>query len=90
MAERGIDISRQASKTLEPFVNRKLDYVITVCDRANQSCPTFPQARHRLHWPFPDPGQAQGGEAERLAVFRDVSQGIETRLRTFAAVELAS
>src|SRR5690242_8081422 len=50
MRKRGIDISGQWSKTLDRFLGEPWDYVITVCDDANESCPIFPGAKHRLHW----------------------------------------
>lgn len=72
MAELGIDISRQESKTLERYREQPFDYVITVCDDANESCPVFPNARTRMHWSLPDPSQAAGTDAEQLAVYRRV------------------
>ena len=85
MAERGIDISGHTSKTLDQFLNQPFEYVITVCDQANEACPNFPYGRHRLHWSFPDPSSAQGDEAARLAVFRQVRDQIEARLRQFVS-----
>src|SRR5215471_15007078 len=60
MAELGIDISRQQSKTLDRYLGDRFDAVSTVCDQANESCPVFAGARQRLHWSFPDPSTAQG------------------------------
>ena len=72
MEEIGVDISGQASKTLERYLKEPFDYVITVCDDANEACPFFPGAQSRLHWSFEDPSRAEGTEEERLAVFRSV------------------
>lgn len=72
MAELGIDISRQESKTLERYREQPFDYVITVCDDANESCPVFPNSRTRMHWSLPDPSQATGTDAEQLPVYRRV------------------
>jgi arsenate reductase (thioredoxin) len=72
MAELGVDISGQTSKTLERYLGEPFDAVITVCDDANESCPVFPGARERLHWSLPDPSKATGSEGERLAVYRRV------------------
>jgi arsenate reductase len=80
MAEIGIDVSRQTSKTLDRFVHEPWDFVITVCDSANESCPVFPAAAKRLHWSFPDPSRATGSEDQQLRVFRDVRDAIKTRL----------
>ncbi len=81
MAERGIDISGQRSKSVNEFVQQSFDYVITVCDNAKESCPVFPGGSHRLHWGFADPAAAQGTNDERLAVFRNVRDEIEQRIR---------
>jgi arsenate reductase len=81
MAERGIDITGHTSKYLGEFLDRSFDYVITVCDDANETCPVFPGPAHRIHWSFPDPSAAEGSEAERLAVYRTVRDSIEDRLK---------
>ena len=81
MEEVGVDISGQESKTLERYLGEPLDYVITVCDDANEACPFFPGAKSRLHWSFEDPSKAEGSEEERLAVFRRVRDGIRDRVQ---------
>jgi arsenate reductase len=80
MDEIGIDISGQESKTLNRYLGEPFDYVITVCDEANEACPFFPGAKNRLHWSFEDPAQATGSEEERLAVFRRVRDEIRERI----------
>ena len=80
MDELGIDISGQESKTLERYLGDPFDYVITVCDDANEACPVFPGARRRLHWSFEDPAQATGSEEERLRVFRSLRDEIRERI----------
>lgn len=80
MAEIGIDISRAESKTLDRFLDQRWDYVITVCDDANESCPVFPRARRSMHWSFSDPSAVEGSEDERRAVFRHVCDAILERL----------
>ena len=60
MAEIGIDISDQESKTLDRYLLQPFDAVITVCDVANESCPVFPATTKRLHWSLPDPSRATG------------------------------
>ncbi len=81
MAECGIDISDQESKTLDVYLDQELDIVITVCDQANESCPVFPRAKTRLHWSFPDPSRATGADAEQLAVYREVRDAIREKIR---------
>jgi arsenate reductase len=80
MAELGVDISGQNSKTLERYLGEHFDAVITVCDQANEACPVFPGARRRLHWSFPDPSKATGTEAEQLGVYRAVRDAIRSRI----------
>lgn len=83
MAEIGIDISAQRSKTLERYLGQAWDWVITVCDRARESCPVFPGAERTSHWGFDDPAAVEGTEEERLAAFRRVRDEIAGRLRLF-------
>lgn len=83
MHEIGIDISGNRSKSVNEFDGQQLDYVITVCDNAKESCPIFPAATKRLHWPFEDPASVQGSEDERNSAFRKVRDRIRTRIRTF-------
>lgn len=88
MQELGIDISRQRSKVLTEYLNQPFDYVITVCDQTNESCPVFPGAVNRLHWSFPDPSKATGTPAEQLAVYRQVRDAIAARLAKQFGVSL--
>jgi arsenate reductase len=81
MDEIGVDISFQESKSLERYLHETFDYVITVCDDANEACPFFPGASQRLHWSFEDPSRAEGPEEERLAVFRSVRDRIRDRVQ---------
>jgi len=83
MTEIGIDISQHQSKSVDEFVGQEFDYVITVCDNANEQCPIFPGNTKRIHWSFEDPAAAQGDEQARLAVFRRVRDEIQQRLRLF-------
>jgi arsenate reductase len=83
MGEIGIDIGGHRSKSADEFLNQTFDYVITVCDNANEACPIFPGEVRRLHWPFPDPAVVTGSESERLAAFREVRDRISERIRGF-------
>ncbi len=80
MAELGIDITRQESKTLDRYLDQPFDMVITVCDRANEACPVFFGAKERRHWSLPDPSRATGTEEEQLVVYRDVRDAIRGRI----------
>lgn len=85
MREIGVDISGHRSKSVDEFSGQEFDYVITVCDNANERCPAFPGKTERIHWSFDDPAAATGDEAARLAVFRRVRDEIRGRLRDFIA-----
>jgi len=81
MGEIGIDISTHRSKSVDEFAGREFDYVITVCDNANEQCPVFPGETTRIHWSFEDPAAAEGDEPARLAVFRRVRDEIARKIR---------
>ena len=85
MQESGIDISSHNSKTLQGFVGDRWDFVITVCDQANEACPIFPGAVQRLHWSFRDPSQATGPEEDQLNVYRQVRDDIRHKITQFVA-----
>jgi len=76
LGEIGIDISRHTSKHMNEFLSGNVETVITVCDNADQACPSFPGQSYRHHWPFPDPAKAKGTEAEIRNVFEQVRDDI--------------
>ena len=84
MAEVGVDISGHRSKNVSEFLNQPVDYVITVCDRAKESCPRWPGAGSILHWSFDDPA-AVSDSTERQDVFRRVRDEIGQSIRKFLA-----
>ena len=83
MRDLGIDISSHRSKSVDEFSGQDFDYVITVCDNANEQCPIFPASTTRIHWSFEDPAATTGDEQTRLVVFRRVRDQIRDRLRLF-------
>ena len=83
LAEIGIDISQHRSKSVDEFLGQDFDYVITVCDNANEHCPLFPGETKRIHWSFTDPAAVAGDHEVRLAAFRTVRDQIAERLRQF-------
>jgi arsenate reductase len=83
MRESGIDISQHRAKSVDEFTDQEFDYVITVCDNANEQCPVFPGNTERIHWSFDDPAAASGDEQARLAVFRRVRDEIFDRMTGF-------
>jgi arsenate reductase len=83
MREIGIDISGQHSKSLDKFIGQPFDYVITVCDNANQNCPIFSGAKRRIHWSVEDPASVGGTEEARLKAFRAARDDLRERLSKF-------
>jgi arsenate reductase (thioredoxin) len=83
MSEIGIDISSHRSKSVDEFLNKEFDYVITVCDNANERCPVFPGTTKRIHWSFDDPASVEGDLETRLAAFRRVRDQIRRKLQEF-------
>lgn len=84
MNEIGIDISEHRSKSVDEFAGMEFDYVITVCDNANENCPVFPGRTKRIHWSFDDPAEAVGSDEEKLAIFRRVRDEIRAKLDEFS------
>jgi arsenate reductase (thioredoxin) len=80
MREIGIDISQQKSKEVEELLGTNPAYVVTVCDNAKEKCPLFPGSFKSVHWDLQDPAGAEGGQEEKLAVFRRVRDEIVTRI----------
>ena len=84
MKELEIDISAGTPKNVKQFLGESFDYLVTVCDDADKSCPTFRgKVGKRLHIGFPDPAKAVGTDAEKLKVFRRVRDDIQKRFREF-------
>ena len=83
MAEDGIDISHHTSNLVDEYIDIPFDYVITVCDNANERCPYFPGKTHRLHHNFTDPAKATGTPEEVKAVFRQVRDEVKEYCKTF-------
>lgn len=84
MKELGIDISHHRSKSVDDLLSEEFDYVITVCDHANQHCPNFPGAVKRVHWSIDDP-VGSGSETAELAAFRRARDELQERIGAFMA-----
>ncbi|KAJ3075541.1 hypothetical protein HDU98_007787 [Podochytrium sp. JEL0797] len=82
LAELGIDISHHTSKTLNQFLDQEFDFVVTVCDNANEACPLFRHGKQRHHWSFTDPSKAVGSEEEQLQAYRVVRDQIKEKIMT--------
>jgi arsenate reductase len=87
MAEVGIDIRGYCSKSLEPYLDRHFDLVITVCSDADENCPHFPNAKKRIHHGFDDPPKAPGGEEAQMRVARRVRDEIGVQVKAWIAEE---
>jgi arsenate reductase (thioredoxin) len=83
MGEKGIDMSAHHAKSVREYLGKKeFTYVITVCSRAEERCPsTFLGQLYRLHWPFDDPAVVRGSDEEKLAKFRQIRDEIETKIK---------
>lgn len=88
LAEAGIDASWARSKSVDEFRGQPFDYVITVCDRARQSCPVFPGRYNALHWGLEDPAEVEGTDEAKLAAFRQTRLELTERLRPFVEIAL--
>ncbi|MDD5038509.1 MAG: arsenate reductase ArsC [Dehalococcoidales bacterium] len=89
MKEIGIAISGQRSKSMAEFTGQPFDYVITLCDNADEKCPLFFGDVKKMHVGFADPAAATGTEEEMMTAFRKVRDEIGSRLLEFFSVELA-
>lgn len=90
MREVGIDLGGHSSKTFDQYLTQPWDYVVTVCDNANERCPSFPARTTRLHWSLEDPSAASGSQDERLRAFRRLREEIRGRLERFIATGQAA
>ena len=90
LAERGIDWSGARSKVISEFLGQQFDHVITVCDRARETCPYFPGATSTLHWGLDDPSDVDGTDEDRLEAFRRTVGEVTSRLGPFIETALAA
>jgi ArsR family transcriptional regulator, arsenate/arsenite/antimonite-responsive transcriptional repressor / arsenate reductase (thioredoxin) len=81
----GIDISGLFPKPVSRFQDQSFDYIITVCDRLAETCPTFPGDPERIHWSFEDPAAVEDPESQRRA-FEHVAAGLSNRIRLWLAL----
>jgi len=89
MKEVGVDISDHSPELVDQYLDNHWDYVITVCDHANETCPTFlGKVDHRLHMGFEDPAAAKGSQQEILDKFREIRDQIEKEFKKFYEEEL--
>jgi arsenate reductase len=90
MKEAGIDISHHTPKMVDQYLKDEWDYVITVCDHANETCPVFTgKVKHRLHMGFEDPSHSKGSDEFIISEFRRVRDLIKERFYQFYGENLA-
>jgi len=90
MAEDGVDISHHTSNHVEEYAQVPFDYVLTVCDHANEVCPVFPSTAKKLHHNFPDPAKATGSEEEIRQQFRAVRDQGKAYAHDFVRAEFST
>ena len=83
MAEIGLDLEGQRSKSIDEFRGQPFHWFITVCDDANEACPVFPGTPSAAHWSIEDPSSATGAEADRLDAFRRARDDVRERIEAF-------
>ena len=82
MAEWGIDISNQKSEIIDKYLNKQIDIVVTVCDNANKSCPSFASGKIRIHWSIKDPFHNWGDDEKDLEPYRLARNEIKDKIKT--------
>ena len=89
MKKAGIDISKNKPTSVDNYLNEEWDYVITVCDNANEVCPVFPgKVRNRLHMGFEDPSKTKGNYTEVINEFYRIRNEIRDEFERFYEMEL--
>ncbi|RZL06340.1 MAG: arsenate reductase ArsC [Hymenobacter sp.] len=87
MAEDGVDISHHTSNHVDEYAHVPFDYVLTVCDHANEVCPVFPSSAKKLHHNFPDPAKATGSEEKIMEQFRTVRDQVKAYAHDFVQAQ---
>ena len=83
MEEVGVDISHHTSDFVDDYLDKGIDIAITVCDNANQSCPTFPGKAERIHWSIDDPFKGWNFDTSQMDSFRETRREIKEKLEAF-------
>ena len=90
MAEDGVDITRHTSNHVDEYTAVPFDYVLTVCDHANEACPIFPSTAIKLHHNFPDPAKATGTDEEIMQQFRAVRDQVKAYAQDFVRAQFVT
>ena len=89
MAELGIDISNHSADSIDEYLDKNIDIVISVCDNARQACPSFPGDIQQIHWSIDDPFHGWGSEPDDLLPYRETRDILKDRIESFINQELA-
>lgn len=81
--EIGLSTDGLSSKSVDQFLGKPIDLVVTVCDNAKEACPVLPGVSKTLHWPFEDPADAIGSDEEKMKLFRTVRDQIRNKIGEF-------
>jgi len=87
MNEWGIDIKNQKSKNVNNYLEKNIEIVVTVCEKANQVCPSFPNGRTRIHWNIKDPFHSWNSDERDLAPYRITRNEIKKKINNLLIVE---
>ena len=88
MADIGIDISHQNSNLVDEYINERFDFIITVCDNANETCPIFPGKVERIHWNIDDPFKRWFSDSHDLVNFRKTRENLRRRIKNLLRIRL--
>ena len=83
MAEWGIDIARHTAEPIDDYLDIGIDIAITVCDNAQQSCPTFPGNVEQIHWGLDDPYHGWEADPQDLPPYRETRDELKKRIEEF-------
>jgi arsenate reductase len=81
-----LDMDGQSPKSVNSFLGQRFDYVITVCDHAAESCPSFPDAPERIHWSYEDPAAVLGTDDERQRAFDTTATQLASQIRQWLSL----
>ncbi|MFL2990162.1 MAG: arsenate reductase ArsC [Candidatus Neomarinimicrobiota bacterium] len=87
MKEEGIDIQNQKSESVNNYLEKNIEIIITVCEKANQVCPNFPNGRTRIHWNIKDPFHSWDSEKRDLAPYRIARNEIKKKINNLIISE---
>lgn len=89
LKEDGIDISTYTSNLIDEYLHLQFDYLITVCDHANETCPVFPSSAVKIHHNFSDPSKVEGTATQQKAAFEKSREEIKSFCKEFVLTEIA-